>query len=132
MSIITVYTFEKPDGTEDTFTTQDPKFAKDRGERNGMRVIANTYQWSDSELAWDFAESDAFDVGQLTAGDVVEVETTRRATITGPLVGYLDDPDGPLFLRLYGTQVLYVRNRDGEPGVDLRDLKLIKKGPNHA
>jgi hypothetical protein len=56
MSIITVYTFEDSEGGEDTFTTQKAIEAKDRGQRYGMRVIANDYEWTDSEVAWDFID----------------------------------------------------------------------------
>lgn len=54
MSTVTVYTFEDADGTEDTYTTQSAIEAKDRGQRERMRVIANEYEWTDSEMAWDF------------------------------------------------------------------------------
>jgi hypothetical protein len=60
MSTITVYTFEDSAG-EDTFTTQNPTEAKDRGQRYGMRVIANEYEYSDSEVVWDFTEDDSED-----------------------------------------------------------------------
>jgi hypothetical protein len=54
MAEITVYTFEDAEGSEDTYQTQDPREAQDRGRRYGMRVIGNTYEWTDSDTAWDF------------------------------------------------------------------------------
>ena len=51
---VTLYTFEDGHGVEDTFTTFDAREAKDRGERDQMRVVANTYTFTNSETAWDF------------------------------------------------------------------------------
>lgn len=50
---ITVYTFEGE--TYDDYSTQDPEEARERGQRYGMKVIANEYEFSDSEVAWDFS-----------------------------------------------------------------------------
>jgi hypothetical protein len=61
MSSITVYTFERPGDGEDTFTTQDPAEARDRGSAYGLRVIANEYEWAGSELAWDFIDDSSDD-----------------------------------------------------------------------
>ena len=49
-----VYTFEEADGTESTWSTQDPREAQDHGRKHGLAVIANEYEWADSEIAWDF------------------------------------------------------------------------------
>jgi hypothetical protein len=54
MDKITVYTFEWRDGHVDSFTTQDPVKARERGEQYGFKVIANDFEFTDSELAWDF------------------------------------------------------------------------------
>lgn len=54
MSSITVYTFEYENGTEDTYQTQDPIEAEERGRAYEMRVISNEYTWNDSDTAWDF------------------------------------------------------------------------------
>lgn len=51
---ITVYTFESADGTEDTYTTMDTQEAGDRARQYGMRAIANTYEWADSEPLVDY------------------------------------------------------------------------------
>lgn len=59
---ITVYTFEDKEGPGgDSFTTTDPDEARRRGQRYGMRVIANEYEWADQEVAWDYTvkEQDA-------------------------------------------------------------------------
>jgi len=50
---ITVYTFEDANG-EDSFSTQDAREAKEYGARYGYRVLANEYEWADSDVAWDF------------------------------------------------------------------------------
>ncbi len=55
MATVTLYTFEDENGTEDSFSTFDGREARDRGQQYGMCVIANEYEWSDSEVAWDFA-----------------------------------------------------------------------------
>lgn len=49
-----VYTFENADGVSDNYSTQNPTEARERGERYGLRVIANIYEWADSEMVWDF------------------------------------------------------------------------------
>jgi hypothetical protein len=52
---IEVYTFEKKNGEQATdWTTQNPAEAREYGEQNGYMVIANKYEFSDSELVWDF------------------------------------------------------------------------------
>lgn len=56
MSTITQYTFETADGASDSFATFNATEARERGERYGMRVIANEYELTDSEVAWDFTE----------------------------------------------------------------------------
>ncbi len=61
MADVTLYTFEDADGTPDTFSTFNAREAKDRGSRYRMRVIANTYEFADSETAWDFLPSDGED-----------------------------------------------------------------------
>lgn len=56
MQDIEVYAFEDAHGTEQTFTTQDPGQAREHARQHELRVIAHTYQWTDSEPvpAWDF------------------------------------------------------------------------------
>ena len=58
MSTVTLYTFENDNGSEDTYTTFNPRDAEDRGRRCSMRVIANEYEYSDHEIAWDFTATD--------------------------------------------------------------------------
>lgn len=58
MAEITVYTFEDADGAEDTYTTQDPTEARERGQRYGLRVLANVYEWTEAPVAWDFTASE--------------------------------------------------------------------------
>lgn len=56
MSTLTVYTFEDAAGCEDTFSTQDPRVAKERGQKYGLRVLANEYEWTEivPVEGWDF------------------------------------------------------------------------------
>ena len=51
---IRVYTFEQKDGTKPEFTTQDPNEAKKYAQDNGLKMIANDYEFSDSELVEDY------------------------------------------------------------------------------
>lgn len=57
---ITVYTFMNADGADDTFTTQDPALAHERGQRYGLLVVANDFEWVDSEAVADYRESTTF------------------------------------------------------------------------
>ena len=54
MSTLTLYTFEDADGSEQTYSTTNTYEAREAAERNGWLAIANEYEWSDSEPAWDF------------------------------------------------------------------------------
>ena len=59
MSTVTLYSFTSgthggPDDGGDTFTTFDYTEARDRAKRYEMGVIANEYEFSDSELVDDF------------------------------------------------------------------------------
>ena len=57
MADVTLYSFENAEGEEDgTFTTFNADAAKERGQRYNLRVIAQTYVYDDSEVAWDFTE----------------------------------------------------------------------------
>lgn len=57
MGPITVYTFENEQGVEQTFTTQNPIEAREHGKLYGFKVIANEFEFADSDLAWDFTEN---------------------------------------------------------------------------
>lgn len=54
--MIEVYGFERSDGSTFSWTTLDPRAAQDFAARNHARVIANRYEFSDSEpvTEWDF------------------------------------------------------------------------------
>lgn len=54
MASIELYTFENASGVEDSFTTHNPKEAEERAIKYGLRVIAQIYEWADSEVVWDF------------------------------------------------------------------------------
>lgn len=54
MSNVEVYTFENADGTEDGFTTTDAVEAREYAKANGLKWIANIYEWADSELVRDY------------------------------------------------------------------------------
>jgi hypothetical protein len=50
-----LYTFEDADGNSfGTFTTTDPSDARRYASEHGLRMVANTFIWSDSELAADY------------------------------------------------------------------------------
>ena len=55
---VIVYTFEDSDRNEVSggFYTQNYAEAKAYGLSVGCRVIANTFQWADSEIVDDFTE----------------------------------------------------------------------------
>ena len=53
MSEISLYGFEDADGTPDTFTTQDLAEARERAAKYGLRLIAHTYEWTESEMIED-------------------------------------------------------------------------------
>lgn len=51
---IEVYTFENADGDEwGFFTTQELEEARSYARENKLRLIANTFEWTDSELLED-------------------------------------------------------------------------------
>jgi hypothetical protein len=52
------YSFEDSEGAEQTFATFSPTVAEETARRNGWRVIANLYEWTDSEPVpgWDFTK----------------------------------------------------------------------------
>ncbi len=53
---ITVYAFEGVGGSEETFTTMDPREAEAHARKYGLAVIAREFEYADSELVWDFRE----------------------------------------------------------------------------
>lgn len=55
MANVTVYSFEGADGTDfGSYTTTNLNEAKEYGRTNALKVIANEYEFSDSELVEDF------------------------------------------------------------------------------
>jgi hypothetical protein len=50
---IEVYTFEDADGAEQGYTTNDIAEAKRFARHHRLRLIANTFEWTDSELLED-------------------------------------------------------------------------------
>ena len=50
------YTFEDADGQESMFSTLSAKEAQEYAEQNGFKCIAHTYEWTDSEVAWDYTK----------------------------------------------------------------------------
>ncbi len=59
MDSVEVYTFEDADGAPDSYTTYDPQEAKERAEKYGLKVIALSFEYADSELVWDFTAETA-------------------------------------------------------------------------
>lgn len=51
------YVFEDKDGNRDEFTTFDAKEAKEYAYDNEMLWLAETYEFSDSEIVKDFRDS---------------------------------------------------------------------------
>lgn len=58
---IEVYTFERADGTALDYSTQSPADAREYARARGARVIANTYECTDSEPVseWDFTHDES-------------------------------------------------------------------------
>lgn len=56
MSQVEVYSFENSDDEPDSsaYTTTDVDEAKAHAYRHGLKLIANIYEWSDSELVEDY------------------------------------------------------------------------------
>ncbi len=56
---IELYTFEDAKGHEfGSYSTTSAEEAKEYGEKHNLRVIANTFTFDDSELAWDFTRDE--------------------------------------------------------------------------
>lgn len=51
---LTVYSFEDADGCESGYTTQDYADAKRYAAEYRLRVIANEFEWAESEVVDDF------------------------------------------------------------------------------
>ena len=51
---ITVYTFEADEGPGSDFSTQDADEARQYAYDHDLALIANEFEWSDSELVVDF------------------------------------------------------------------------------
>ena len=50
------YLFEDAEGIEQGFATFDADEARHYAQQNNLRVIAHTYEWSDSEVVWDYTD----------------------------------------------------------------------------
>lgn len=55
MDTIELYSFEDADGTEQGFTTRDIREAREFAQKHGYRIIANIFEFSDSEMIEDYA-----------------------------------------------------------------------------
>lgn len=53
-----LYTFEDAEGHESGYSTTDYRDAKDYAIRGQLRIIDNTYEWADSEVAEDFTSGE--------------------------------------------------------------------------
>jgi len=51
---IEVYTFEDKEGNESDYSTQDYQEAEEYAKEYGYMIIANIYEWQDSELVKDY------------------------------------------------------------------------------
>lgn len=54
---VTVYTFEDASGVEQCWTTMNATEAQEHAFQHGYKCIANEFEWSDSEVAWDFTDT---------------------------------------------------------------------------
>lgn len=69
MSTITLYTFEDAAGAPDSYSTQDYAEARDRAKRYSLRLIANDYEWADSELLEDYTPGSAVQPNECVTFD---------------------------------------------------------------
>ena len=53
---IELYAFEHADGTVDSFTTHDAEEAQDHARAHGLRWMAYSFEFTDSELVMDFSQ----------------------------------------------------------------------------
>ena len=51
-----LYSFEDANGSERGYWTTDAVRAREYAQQNGLRWIANIYEWTDSELVQDYTE----------------------------------------------------------------------------
>ena len=59
MSTIEVFTFQNAKGeTAGSYSTTDPQEAKAHGQKYALKVIANQYSYDDSEVVWDFTDTE--------------------------------------------------------------------------
>lgn len=58
MAEVHLYRFESADGAEGTYTTFNYLDARDHAIRYKLKLIEETYEYSDSELVEDFTESE--------------------------------------------------------------------------
>ena len=56
-AMISLYTFEDSTGTPDTYHTYNVFEAEERARKYQQRVIANEYEWTDSEVIFDFTDN---------------------------------------------------------------------------
>jgi hypothetical protein len=50
---IEVYTFKYPNGSEQIWTTQDARAAREYAEQHNLTMIANIYELVDSEVVYE-------------------------------------------------------------------------------
>jgi len=83
---VEIYTFEDADGNSFTdWETQDMGEARAFAQEHQLRLIANTYEWSDSEMIEDYTE---------TEDDEDEDEDDAYDGIDPPLIVETDDGQG--------------------------------------
>jgi hypothetical protein len=63
MAELTLYSFEDAEGNEDTYTTMDPNEAREFARENRLKMIAQTYEYSDSVVVEDFTGVEGDDDG---------------------------------------------------------------------
>jgi hypothetical protein len=58
MAEITLYSFEDAEGNEETFTTLNYDEAREHAIQHQLRLIAQTYEYTDQEMLWDYTGRD--------------------------------------------------------------------------
>jgi hypothetical protein len=58
MNSVEIYSFEDRDGVESTFTTRVIAEAKRFARENNLKLIANVFEFADSELVEDNTKAD--------------------------------------------------------------------------
>ncbi len=56
MTSVTLYSFEDANGTPMTYTTFNYRDAEETAQRNRWRIVAEEYEYSDSQIVADYTD----------------------------------------------------------------------------